>query len=283
MKGFITKLNPNTGNLIIDGGDTAKATTLINSSKPPSSTNAPQDWASGVCTIPGSDEFIYVVGSSGGILDASVPQGNLPKEGDQYAYISKVRIQNLEPVWTKQFVTTNGLGGSEKAASFAIDCAVTSDGSKVYVAGTVQQDSALQGITDPNYQATGGDDIFIAQLSANGDNIYWVQQYGSSHTDRLAHGGKALLVDNQDNAILYGETTGRLFRSRDNDSVKTISDIFVLTVDSDGYITDAAEFGGASNNGGNSGSTGQNIDEWEAPENDDTEPILPPRNKNTRK
>jgi hypothetical protein len=78
-------------------------------------------------------------------------------------------------------------------------------------------------------QSQGGDDIWVAQLVGDDGTVNWIEQVGTSGDDHLARGG-GITSDKRGNAIVFGDTTGALYRERDTNS---ISDLFVMTLDHD--------------------------------------------------
>jgi hypothetical protein len=239
MDGFITKFNPNTGGYVNEGTN-AKQSARFGAS-------GQEDWISNVCVGAGDEEFIYVVGATEGLLDTTSNSGNIPDDVNIDAFVSKINIVTLIPVWTKQFHASNPNGA--KAAAYALTCKVSDDGSIVYVAGVVENGGALDYPIEQQ-KAAGKNDIFIVQLNPDNGDINWLHQIGTPGKDSLAHGG-GLAIDKNDNAILFGDTTGAFYRSRDKDVNQEMTDIFVLTVEkTDGAYQVPTEFSGIENTGG---------------------------------
>ena len=251
MNGFITKFNPSTGGYASQG---ANAQQSANFGMP-----GQEDWSTKVCVGAGDDDFIYIVGATTGYLDTTttIANPNDPNDNNVDAYVSKINVVTLEPVWTKQFHASNP--NASGAATYALDCKVTDDGSMVYVAGVVENGAAIESPIEKQ-RSNGRDDIFIVQLDNLNGDINWLHQIGTSGNEGLAHGG-GLAIDKNDNAILFGDTTGAFYRSRDKDAQKATPDIFVMTVDKvDGTYTVPTEFSGNENTGGDAAPVENNLD-----------------------
>ena len=88
---------------------------------------------------------------------------------------------------------------------------------------------------DSSENNAGGDDVWIAQLNTGDGSLRWIRQIGSSGDERLAR-VNSIESDLDGNAIIYGETTGELYRTRKSgEPLKTddgtSTDIFVTTLD----------------------------------------------------
>ena len=213
------------------------------------SANSKDDWITSICAPPPATgannpldkDVFFVVGSTSGQVELN---GNVPESNYYDAYIAMIDLESLEPLWSKQLPVTGGNMEGGGAASYGIACAVSSDRSLVYFVGGVEDGAALSGET-----SKGGDDFFVAQFDTVSGDMNWIRQAGTAGDDWLAHGG-ALAVDKFDNAIVYGDTTGSLFRKREENS-KNERDIFlgIFHKEKGAYI-DPAEKSGLSNNGG---------------------------------
>ena len=235
MDGFMVKLNANTGNFDALG---VPANRL-------ESSNFKDDWITHICTGQVDDGMLFVVGVTAGQLD---PSANVPPDNSVDAFIAMIDFDTLEPVWTKQFPVTGGStettdGRSNGSAAYGIGCSVTSDDQFVYFAGVVDKGAALDGLT-----SKGGDDIFVAQLSTSDGTVQWMKQMGTSGNERLAHGG-GVVCDKDDNAVVYGDTTGAMYRDGAGGTSEKNRDIFVVIFNKDngGHATPGSGF---TNNGG---------------------------------
>jgi hypothetical protein len=106
-------------------------------------------------------------------------------------------------------------------------------GGTVYVAGNVKDRTFM---LSSNVQASYGlDDVFVARVNKDNGEVFWTSQIGSASKERLAaHGG--LAVHSNGNVLLYGSTTGSLFREKQ----EAHTNIFAVTVDhGDGSIANS--------------------------------------------
>lgn len=93
-----------------------------------------------------------------------------------------------------------------------------------------------------NEKSAGSDDVWVAQLATNDGSIRWIRQIGSSGRDRLAR-TNGVEADLLGNAIIYGETTGELYRARPGEAIYkkdgSSTDIFVTTLDIDSGMSES--------------------------------------------
>ena len=240
MDGFLTKINPNTGEYMAQGSNARV------SGRFGSSTN--DDWITQVCDAMDGGTHIYIVGATTGSLHPGQPQ---PPPGNVDAFVAKINTVTLQTVWVQQFTATPPTTGGTNAIAYALDCIVTSDAALVYVTGVVEGGAVMDdpSSTDPQH-AHGGDDIFALQVTADTGRFKWLKQMGTSGDDHVAH-GKGLIVDKYGNAIIYGDTTGSFFRLTIGDPNPQTSDIFLLYVSKlNGAYQTPAETSGVQNTGG---------------------------------
>ena len=226
MDGFITKLIPESGSyyqFVVDNG----APDIAQESQPAhkrsattiESIDSKDDFIMGMCSSPADPDNFYVVGTTEGQMEKEV---NMLVEGEIHAFIAKINLWTLLPVWRKQ------VGGNavNKDVVRGMACAVTADAQDVYMAGIVEDGASLSLY---NQESFGKDDIFLLQTKAEDGQLQFLRQIGTSGSDRLSTGG--LTTDEFGNAILMGHTEGSFFRSRqfDQDSEKT-DDLFIMTV-----------------------------------------------------
>ncbi len=147
------------------------------------------------------------------------------------------------------------MGGSTEDEGWAI----TTD-----LSGNVYTTGVFRGVADfdPNagtfYLASaGGRDIFIQKLSSSGTYL-WAKRFGSSNDD----GGKSITIDFQGNLLIAGNFMG----TSDFDpgigtsflSSAGARDVFVQKLDNSGNLIWVKQFGGNSNDYGQSMSTDTN-------------------------
>ena len=177
-----------------------------------------QDRVEAVCVQEGPNpEYAYLVGSTTGIVDMEVGD----RDYETYsAFVTQISLPALDVLATKQIeasfgpLSTNPTGPQMRGLA----CAVTSDGSDVYIGGVVEEGNVVRG------QASfGRDDIFVAQYNVKNGNFTFVKQLGSTKDDALVD----IVVDKDDNAIVLGNTRGSLLRPKSEDS--TTSDVFIMS------------------------------------------------------
>jgi len=213
--GFVTLFDKDTG-------------TPLNAGQPFSrriqSINGRDDWIAGLCHDPQDAEYFYIVGATGGQLDRAV-RGST-SEGSIEAYIMKVKLTNLESMWTFQFGADTLENGKTQVRG--ISCAV--DGASVWFGGVVQDGAVLP--DSGTMESFGEDDIFVAKLFAEDGAKVFIRQLGSEEDDGMAMRG-GLVLDKLGNCIVVGNTFGSFYRFRDTKELENeewISDIFLATI-----------------------------------------------------
>jgi hypothetical protein len=180
-----------------------------------SSISGRNDWIMGVCTDPDDPAVFYIVGATEGSIDSSVSRA----EGSvREPVVAKIQTSSLTIIWSKQFALLQG-------SADALACAVIPGDGTMYIAGTLENGAVISNPSEAQ-QSFGGDDIFVARLQTNGGSTVWLKQVGSAGNDRVAHGG-GVAADQNGNAVVYGDTTGELYRRRDGDSDPTFTDVFL--------------------------------------------------------
>jgi hypothetical protein len=182
------------------------------------------DVISGICDDPNDPDSFYVVGATKGDMDG-IQDNQLDIEaGSLQGFIQKMNANTLHGRWTVQFGAKNA---ELETAAYALGCVVS--GGAVYVAGVVEGSAGMVQGQDV-IQSFGGDDMWVAQLDGVEGTVNWLKQVGTDGDDQLArHGG--IFADSEGNAVLFGDTTGSLYRTRDADEVNT--DVFVMVLDND--------------------------------------------------
>lgn len=191
----------------------------------------------GVCFEERTDvvESFYVVGETRGLLADNLQKQDLSKDASgrngKHAFLAKIDINNLSRVWTRQ------IGGALGKDVFSEGCAVSPGGDAVYMAGTVSGGDKIRLETSVT-ESGGGDDVFVANYGANGNQNY-VNQMGSSRDDWLAR-GNGIVTDDMGNALVLGNSKGSMMRWRGDEyeesstslSTRDLpSDIFLFSVD----------------------------------------------------
>ena len=222
MDGFLVKVDKSTTTTSSSSSSSSTASALLSKRLAPSSNG--NNWIMNLCSS--QDNQIYVVG------------GTATSDGGGYsvhAFVAKMDIDSLESVWIQELKVK--VGGS--ASAFGCSVVPTNHGPSMYVAGVVKNGSIM------DYQGAksfGSDDLFVALVDTSNGNVRWLRQLGSSGHESLARNG-GIMVDMDGNAILFGDTTGELYRARSAEDEKESfskqqrlqSDVFVVTLNkSDG-------------------------------------------------
>lgn len=175
------------------------------------------------------DHSFYVVGGTKGIIGTPDSTLDIP-ENSMQAFIRKVDGTTLAEIWTMQWgaIHCQGCPSDTPTTAKAIACAVSGD--MVYVGGIVDADAEMVIKNSPR-KSQGGDDIWVAALNTQGGEYKWMRQAGSTGNDRIAPRG-GLAISQNGNVIVYGDTTGSLFRDRSSDgesnNYSNKSDLFVM-------------------------------------------------------
>jgi hypothetical protein len=208
------------------------------------------DYVHGVCYNPiakGVTDVVYVVGSTYGTMPSGLKQeqittntlsGKTEKntDGNQIgklsSWVSKIDVTDQATVlWTTQLYATKDNISFEGGETEALGCHVLDqDATKMYIGGNVYNG----GIMDSSEKSAGGDDVWVAQLNTEDGSLRWIRQIGSSGDERLAR-TNGIESDLNGHAIIFGETTGELYRTRTGEPILaddgTATDIFVTTLD----------------------------------------------------
>lgn len=250
LDGFVTKLIPPAPSPIPDytaGNLDAIETEGKNPTKRIDSTTGRDETATAICLPPANPNtglitHAFVVGSIANSESESNPSGKDPS----LAYILMMKLEDMSTIWKQRIpsIHPSGIGGDVLGEG----CAVSPDGTIVYLAGTIDGGSVLNtgskknlsNPSDPNsapVKPVGGkSDVFVVAYDVVFGNIIWAKQFGTIHEDKLARGG-GISVDNEGNVIIMGSTRGPLQRYRThemNEKLQTeerlASDIFVMSL-----------------------------------------------------
>jgi hypothetical protein len=142
-----------------------------------------------------------------------------------HSFVTKVDWKTQLPVWTQQLYVVSASKGAPGVSS-AYGCSISHGQGVVYVAGVVKNGATLD---YPSTKSAGEDDIFVAQLDTGTGHIKWLNQFGSAGHENLARNG-GVATDMEGHAVVYGDTTGELYRARSGQESDLASDIFVLTL-----------------------------------------------------
>jgi hypothetical protein len=222
MNGFMTKFDKNSGSPVKDSTEEIHT-------KRVESIDGRDDWIVGVCNDPQDPNHFYVVGATQGQLDTVAANEN----DSTRAFIMKVTVAMLETVWTQELRSDNA---AIRTHVRGVSCAVSLDGTAVWLGGVVQQGAVLE--NSGTTASFGGDDVFVAKYNTNGGAIQFLRQIGSKDDDALAMRG-ALAIDKDGNCVVVGNTYGDFYRVRGTEELEDepyIANVFVTTISADGKI-----------------------------------------------
>ncbi len=162
---------------------------------------------------------LYVVGETTAHLDHSMEKHYLSVNVDgrpsKHAFLTKISFHTFEIIWSRQIGSVNGND------VIGYGCAVSKADEMVYMAGTVLNNDSLN-ILNKDYnesydniraKSSGGDDVFVANFDSSDGKTKFVRQFGTSEHDSLAR-GNGIVVDENGNAIILGNTKGSMMRWR---------------------------------------------------------------------
>jgi len=191
-----------------------------------SSSATSSDHILGLCQD--TNNNLYAVGMSNGKLSTEHPSVGIQSESTFQAFIQKMSAENLRVIWTRTLAAETD--STHPGSIHGMSCAVTPDGSHVYLAGTVKAGAAitLDGKTMATKSA-GHDDIFVAQYESVEGNLRFVKQLGTNRNDQLA-AGRGAVCDKYGNVILLANTQGS-FLKPDEKVDPFVNNVVVLSVD----------------------------------------------------
>ncbi|KAL3925155.1 MAG: hypothetical protein SGILL_000597 [Bacillariaceae sp.] len=237
--GFLTVLDPATGELHAGTTNTKREGT------------AEDDIVTGICDDPTAEDTFYIVGATkgGGMGTAQATDADLLSQlpnGSLQPFVRRVSVSDLSAVWTNQWIALPPQS-STPGLAYAMGCMV--DDGNLYVTGTVKDGASMvQG--SKKYESQGGDDVWISKMDKASGIVEWMTQLGSSGNDKVARYG-SVVTDTQGNPLLFGDTTGSLYRQRGSE---TATDMFVMSLNEmDGTIMDEDFVGGISTTSGETG------------------------------
>jgi len=181
----------------------------------------------GICDDPYDTNAFYVVGTTGDAdLMGDKMEGHsvmTSSEGSMYGFIKKYSVKGLEPIWGRVWGSRRFTNSGEPTVTAGIGCRVLDDGT-MYVVG-IAEDGAQA--TQDHVTEVNGDNILAMRLFTDTGTSIWFTQFGSYDGDEdLARSG-ALAVDDDKNLIILGQTTGSMFRMRE-DKTDNASNIFMV-------------------------------------------------------
>jgi len=230
IDGFIAVVDTVTGQLAIDEAGKV-LTKRIGTSK--------DDLIFGICDDPDDPDSFYIVGATGphdmyGDEGLNV-MGNhiddypdlvpISNPGSMFGFVQKRSVKTLGLKWAKRWAA-NKIPFDDLKPSWTAGrgCKVVGDGT-LYVVGIAKEGAhVLMGFGKEH----NGDDIVAMNFDTSTGALLWVNQFGSADgSEDLAPSG-AVAVDMNSDLVIFGHTTGSMFRKRDPES--TTSDIFLATL-----------------------------------------------------
>jgi hypothetical protein len=241
--GFITKIDPMTGDVAAPLNDDFTATLSIGQNTK----------IKGICFDRENDDVdvFYVVGVTNDLLDENISEDGISKTVDgsisAHAFMAKINLDTLEIIWVRQFGAVNG----NDVTGFG--CDVPTSGDYVFMGGTVlnsdvirlaNKDDAQNGYQG-GLETAGNDDIFVGSFSATDGSLIFMRQIGTSQDDSLAK-ANGISCDENGNAIIFGNSRGSMMRWRGYTTTDSIeiaaSDVFIASIGkSQGAMRSTAE------------------------------------------
>lgn len=234
LDGFITKINPNTGDLITG---TPKDSIRIESDP------GKDETLLGICASPTSEnvDHVYAVGSTRYLMTETLPEQTRPVQGQAWhAYILKLSVDDMSVIWVRQIGST--VVDDKQTDVIGLGCAVTNDEKDVYLTGTVKNGGVIpeEDEADPNVNH-GGDDVFLASFDAGNGAFYFVRQFGTDGQDAPVRGDGSLVVDEDGNVMVLGNSNGGIARSSKDDENSEMDYFVVWAERYTGFIKELAE------------------------------------------
>ena len=204
--GFVTKLDPATGQFFNQGGTNAQSVQRIELQG--------DTFIYSICRSSDGD-VLYISGST---TSNTNNNNNNTTQQQQVPFLAQLDAITLEINWQHIY---------EDATETAYGLACDVDNNRnVYMAGNIESNGHFDNTI--SYQDT---DLFLLKLSFDGKEL-WRRQVGTKGNDRLAQGGGSGLLVTQDNGLfLLGDTTGNFMATSQKDA-----ELFVLQIDFDGTL-----------------------------------------------
>ena len=185
----------------------------------------------GICHDRNDPHHFYIVGATeaeAGMGDEieTLTAVKSTSEGSLHGFVQKITLKSLEAVWKKTWGANWGVNTKGRPSSTAgVDCAVAGDGT-MYVAGVVNDGAQVQWSKNTEHS---GNNIVAMKLGIEAGDVKWITQFGSSDGDENLARSESVGLDKSGNMVILGDTTGSLFRKRD-DNTDNDSNIFLTTL-----------------------------------------------------
>jgi hypothetical protein len=233
--GFLTILDPATGNLYEGIPNNMREGT------------EEDDLVLGICDDPSDPNSFYVLGATRGALGDQQADPSVLAESSTKSlqpFLRKVDLSYLNQDWSIQWAALPAEGKSPSTATVGYAAACHVHGENVFVTGAIESGARMvqHNIVHPSQ---GGDDVWVARVKKADGEVEWLNQLGSDGDEDIAwYGG--LEVDIRGDPVIFGDTTGSMFRRRE-DGNDSKMDMFVMSLDGrTGAIMGQQEFLGGS-------------------------------------
>lgn len=206
MDGFVALIDPSSGQIV--------RTKRLNTQP------GAIDRVEGICADP-SGAGLYAVGTTTGNVGT---ESNGPASNKTKAVLWRFN-QGLDIEWTKQLDAISGPLSThpDKPGIIGRKCAVTADGSQVFVGGIVE-DGAI--VNTAAHQSFGKNDIWVGKFSVAHKQWAYIRQLGTPENEDLVD----LQVDKDDNMLVMGNTEGSFMRKKPE---ATQTDVFIIALTRD--------------------------------------------------
>lgn len=203
LDGFVTKLDSDTGLILVSNDDESHNQHYADHSKRIISQPGNNDAISNLC-VGIDNESIYVVGTTEGIMESGVKFDADQDNGEKITsgYVMKLDVDSLKPLWVRQIVPTifpavddvipDGKKPTEAEMSSS-SCAITSDGGTLYVL------SSLTTMASP-----GAGVLALSSFNSTTGTTNFMKVLGVEPTERMT--AVDVSTDRFGNAIVLGNT-----------------------------------------------------------------------------
>lgn len=195
-----------------------------------------EDMFLGICDDVNNPDYFYVVGASGdknlagdlvdhesAFKDHELPENFESGAGQKYGFVQRRRVDNLQMVWGRYWPAVKmGVGAAPTAG---ISCKHIEDGT-LYVAGIVENGAHV--VVDRS-KTHNFDDIVAMSMKDDTGSTNWFTQFGSEDGHETVAKNGGIAIDKHNNMVIYGDTTGSLFRKRD-DTTDNLANIYLATL-----------------------------------------------------
>ncbi|KAL3910423.1 MAG: hypothetical protein SGILL_007695, partial [Bacillariaceae sp.] len=189
------------------------------------------DLVLGICDDPNDPNSFYVVGATRGEFGTQQADASVLSEASSQSlqpFLRKVDLSYLNEDWTIQWAALPASGKDQSSATVGYTAACRVHGDNVFVTGAIEGGARMVQREDI-HESQGGDDVWVARVEKSNGEVEWLNQLGSDGDEDIAwYGG--LEVDGRGDPIILGDTTGSMFRRRENNDDSQM-DVFLMSLD----------------------------------------------------